>query len=75
MNWKVLTGTAKEVETELNKLEKDWYICVMGVSATNELTTVVVQITGSKQILLWLTNDNKNSKLWNGLKQTKDCQK
>ena len=48
MNWKILTGTAKEVETELNKLEKDWHVCVICVSATNEQTTVVVQITGSK---------------------------
>lgn len=44
MNWKVLRGTAKEVETELNKLERDWYVCVMGVAATNEQTTVVIQI-------------------------------
>ena len=48
MNWKILTGTAKEVEAELNKIEKDWRVCVSGVAATNEQTTVVIQITGSK---------------------------
>jgi len=48
MEWKVLTGTAKEVETELNKLGKDWWVSVAGVAVTNELTTVVVQIIGTK---------------------------
>lgn len=48
MNWRILTGTAKEVETELNKLDKDWFVYVVGVAATNEQTTVVIQVTGSK---------------------------
>lgn len=47
-NWKILTGTAKEVEVELNKLDEQWIVCVMGVAVTNEQTTVVVNITGTK---------------------------
>tara|TARA_R110000772_G_scaffold268363_2_gene395136 strand:+ start:803 stop:955 length:153 start_codon:yes stop_codon:yes gene_type:complete len=43
--FRVLTGTAKEVETKLNNLKKaNGSVCIMGLSATNETTTVVVEI-------------------------------
>lgn len=43
--FKVLTGTADQVETDLNKLEEIYGgICITGMSATNETTTVIVQI-------------------------------
>lgn len=43
--FKVLTGTAEQVENDLNKLEETYNgICIMGMSATDESTTVVVQI-------------------------------
>lgn len=43
--FKVLTGTAKEVETELNRLKKqNGSVCIMGMSATNETTTIVIEI-------------------------------
>lgn len=42
--FRVLTGTALEVENELNKLNKTYWVIVIGVSATNEQTTVVIDI-------------------------------
>jgi len=41
--YKIITGTAKEVEDELNKLAKMGQpMDVVGMSATNETTTVLV---------------------------------
>lgn len=41
--FKVITGTAKEVEDELNKIAGKGPI-INGMSATNEQTTVLVSI-------------------------------
>jgi hypothetical protein len=46
--YKVITGTAKEVESQLNKLRKNWYLNIEGMSATNEQTTVIVKVTGNR---------------------------
>ena len=42
--FKVLTGTAIQVETELNELRKSNGLTVVGMSATNESTTVIVEL-------------------------------
>ena len=34
----------KEVETELNKLHKDWFIIFHGFTATKELTSVLIEL-------------------------------
>ena len=44
--FRVLTGTAKEVETQLNELEKKHWVIIYGISTTNEQTTIVVGISG-----------------------------
>lgn len=42
--FKILTGNAKEVEDKLNSLRKNGLnFCIMGMSATNETTTVIVE--------------------------------
>jgi len=46
--YKVITGTAKEVESQLNKLKNDWLLNIEGMSATNEQTTVIVEVIGNK---------------------------
>lgn len=46
--YKVITGNAKEVENELNKLRKDWFLAIEGISATNEQTTVLVEVLGKQ---------------------------
>ena len=46
--YKVITGTAKEVESQLNKLTDDWFLSIEGMSATNEQTTVIVEVIGNK---------------------------
>lgn len=43
--FKVLTGTAKEVETELNKLNSKNWVMIQGISTTNEQTTIVVDMS------------------------------
>lgn len=48
MSFKVITGTAKELETEMNSLANTFYISVVGVSSTGDSTTVILQITGSR---------------------------
>lgn len=46
MYYKILTGTAKEVEKELNNLRTDDnYIKIEGMSTTNETTTIILQVT------------------------------
>ena len=42
--YRVITGTAKEVESQLNKLRKDWFLAIEGMSSTNEQTTVLISI-------------------------------
>ena len=43
--FRVLEGTAEEIENELNYLiQKNANVCVIGISATNEITTVIVEI-------------------------------
>ena len=42
--FKVITGTAAQVETELNKLDFFNDITIEGMSATNESTTVIVKV-------------------------------
>ena len=45
MHYKILTGTAQQVEKQLNDLQTDNnYITIEGMSATNETTTIVLQI-------------------------------
>lgn len=46
--YKVITGTAKEVESQLNKLNNDWFLSIEGMSATNEQTTVLVELLGKQ---------------------------
>ena len=46
--YKILTGNAKEVESQLNELRKDWYLCIEGMSTTNEQTTVLVEVLGKQ---------------------------
>jgi hypothetical protein len=42
--FRVITGTAKEVETELNKLNKTHWVIIQGITATNEQTTIVIDM-------------------------------
>jgi len=42
--FKLLTGTAKQVETELNNLKKDYSPIVQGMSSTNEFTIVIIEL-------------------------------
>ena len=46
--YKVITGTAKEVENQLNEYRKDWFLNIEGMSATNEQTTVIIEVVGNK---------------------------
>ncbi|BAO76037.1 hypothetical protein [Winogradskyella sp. PG-2] len=46
--YKVITGTAKEVENQLNDYRKDWLLNIEGMSATNEQTTVIIEVVGNK---------------------------
>ena len=46
--YRVITGNAKSVESQLNELRKDWYLCIEGMSATNEQTTVLVEVLGKQ---------------------------
>lgn len=43
--YKILTGTAIEVETQLNELNIKNFLIVLGLASTNELTTVIVEIS------------------------------
>lgn len=51
MSYKILTGTASEVEHQLNELKKEFEFEVKSMSSTNEQTTVLVIINGSKKLL------------------------
>jgi len=42
--YRVIVGTAIEVENELNDLNKSNLINIQGITATNELTTVIVEL-------------------------------
>lgn len=44
MEYRIITGTAKEVQDQLNELLKNYYVCIDGMSATNEQTTVLLNI-------------------------------
>jgi hypothetical protein len=44
MEFRILTGTAQWVEKELNKLRKQYSVIVQGMSATDNTTTVIVEI-------------------------------
>jgi hypothetical protein len=46
--YRVITGNAKDVESQLNELRRDWHLCIEGMSATNEQTTVLVKVYGKK---------------------------
>jgi hypothetical protein len=46
--FKVITGTAKEVEKELNKYNKAYIVAVVAITATNEQTTVIAQLMGNR---------------------------
>ncbi|MFT6125876.1 MAG: hypothetical protein ACJAVA_000318 [Flavobacteriaceae bacterium] len=46
MKYKILIGNSLEVEKQLNEFDRSWYITV--VSMTNELTQVIIKITGTK---------------------------
>lgn len=46
--YRVITGNAKEVESQLNELRKDWCLAIEGISATNEQTTVLVEVLGKQ---------------------------
>ena len=41
--FKVLKGSAYEVEKELNQLKKQFEVSISGVGATNESITIVVE--------------------------------
>jgi hypothetical protein len=43
--FRILVGTAKEVEDELNRLYPEWFVFFHGFTATNELTTALIEIT------------------------------
>lgn len=43
--YRVLVGTAAEVEDELNRLYPEWYVFFHGFTATNDLTTTLIEIT------------------------------
>lgn len=48
MIFKILTGTAKEVENQLNELVKEkglGYVLFYAMTSTNETTTVIIQTT------------------------------
>ena len=45
MQTRILTGTALEVEREIQELEESYYVNICGVSATDNTTTVVIQIS------------------------------
>lgn len=48
MIFKILTGTSKEVETELNQMVKEkgmGNVLFYAMTATNETTTVIIQTT------------------------------
>ena len=42
--FRIITGNAKEVESELNKLNKTYWVLLSGMSATNETTTVMIEL-------------------------------
>ena len=44
MKTKIITGTAKEVEKEINKWGETHSIMFGGISATDNLTTVMIQV-------------------------------
>jgi len=44
MEWKVLIGDVLDIERQLNKLEKENFITVHGVSVTEDFTVVVVSL-------------------------------
>ena len=48
MKFRVLTGTAKDVESAINELEIHFWIKVVGISTTNETTTVVIEIMSER---------------------------
>jgi len=48
MKFKIITGTASECEKVLNELMKNHYLSIEGFSATNETTTILVQLQSNK---------------------------
>ena len=48
MNFRVFVGSRSEIEDAINNLDKDWFIKIAGMSATNETISVIVQLTGKK---------------------------
>lgn len=47
--FKILVGTAKEVEKQLNELKDD--PIVVGMTATNETTTVIVELYPKEKVV------------------------
>lgn len=43
--FRILVGTSEEVEDELNRLYPEWHVFFYGFTATNELTTALIEIT------------------------------
>ena len=41
--FRVITGTAPYVEEQLNQLKLDWILIVIGMAATDNSTTVIVE--------------------------------
>ena len=48
MEFRIITGTAKKVQEELNNLLMKYTVCINGISTTNEQTTVIATISGWK---------------------------
>lgn len=48
MKYKILIGNSLEVEKQLNEFDRSWYITVVSMTMTNELTQIIIKITGTK---------------------------
>jgi len=47
MEFKIITGTAQQCQDEMNELRKKHFISVLGMSATNESTTILLELSSS----------------------------
>jgi len=46
MEYKIITGTAQQCQDELNGLRLKYHIAILGMSATNDSTTILMQLLG-----------------------------
>jgi len=47
--YKIITGTAKQVEKEINDFNKEYFLVIMGITATNEQTTVIIELLEKRE--------------------------